>query len=947
MKKLISFLTIICCLAGSILTVNAGDTVNPRVVFTNRPDDTPKLLVTKQVESVLEDGEIPEGDRFQFILKYVRRNELGVEVKEIAANVRYSVTDPVYGRLMKADYRGIEQGFKTDSNGVFTLEAGQTATFFYEDIKAGITELEISEMDSYLRPLKDKDGNFLAVESSRHPYQIFRMTEEGEKGELLYTERQYEERGLRADGYRQTEPAGGASIRVVMGSGGESVGFTNQHTPKSTGDKMDLQIRKTISFPAGFTLPETPEFTFVLKLKNKPYSYEEYEITDTDTGLSLGTGTTDQNGSFTMKGGWTVTFREIPVNADYSLEEINMPQGWWATGKTLLEGATNAQDMPLIVNNRNVSFVVTKKMEDRSRPDVDFTFYLKDGQKNPMPGMNYYLYRTTGKPVYEDDGVTIAERATEEDGSFVLKPGQAAVFTGIAPGTAYCVSEAANPRYAQVIPASPDGYNKEVNDVVEILPFENRVQEMRGTLTVSKLVKGEEGARTDDEFHFVLYRRLSTIGDMMQELGITEDDLDMEESPGPKPDGTEPEEDLDLIQAKIAKAKLLIGEKLEQAFADGKILSYGPFESEPGYDSGLNWKKQSYYYQEDTEGNSRFYEIYVPVGNAVYSIPEGTSAPNFATAAEDDPEKGIRKGEFTLKANQTARFESLSTAGSKYMVEEIRIPFEYKPDEDGTDPARGTGRTLLEQRLAAEAGALLDNGDETTTEASDGAAKAGRETPEYVQTGLLTMEGLPLIFTNIYQPRKADLKLLKRNDRGEMLEGAVFVLTMTKQKPENPAPADPENPVPVDCCYTTNEDGVVVISGLKAGTYWLYEIKPPSGYKLLEEPIRIDIVRSADGELLVKIDGKEQDDYPDKGNAAVGGFQIVQKQETAEGTASNEAAQENREEIQLTVRNIYYYNLPQAGGRGIYWYMIGGVLLMAAAVLILYKNKYAGEVQKD
>lgn len=43
--------------------------------------------------------------------------------------------------------------------------------------------------------------------------------------------------------------------------------------------------------------------------------------------------------------------------------------------------------------------------------------------------------------------------------------------------------------------------------------------------------------------------------------------------------------------------------------------------------------------------------------------------------------------------------------------------------------------------------------------------------------------------------------------------------------------------------------------------------------------------------------------------------------------------------------NYYYfddvllYELPSTGGIGIYWYMIGGVLLMMAGVLILYKNK--------
>ena len=43
--------------------------------------------------------------------------------------------------------------------------------------------------------------------------------------------------------------------------------------------------------------------------------------------------------------------------------------------------------------------------------------------------------------------------------------------------------------------------------------------------------------------------------------------------------------------------------------------------------------------------------------------------------------------------------------------------------------------------------------------------------------------------------------------------------------------------------------------------------------------------------------------------------------------------------IVATVQNEILYSLPSAGGTGIYLYMIGGILLMFAAVWILYKNK--------
>ena len=37
--------------------------------------------------------------------------------------------------------------------------------------------------------------------------------------------------------------------------------------------------------------------------------------------------------------------------------------------------------------------------------------------------------------------------------------------------------------------------------------------------------------------------------------------------------------------------------------------------------------------------------------------------------------------------------------------------------------------------------------------------------------------------------------------------------------------------------------------------------------------------------------------------------------------------------------NYKLYELPSTGGRGIFWYLISGMLLMMAAALILYKNK--------
>ena len=50
--------------------------------------------------------------------------------------------------------------------------------------------------------------------------------------------------------------------------------------------------------------------------------------------------------------------------------------------------------------------------------------------------------------------------------------------------------------------------------------------------------------------------------------------------------------------------------------------------------------------------------------------------------------------------------------------------------------------------------------------------------------------------------------------------------------------------------------------------------------------------------------------------------------------------------ITEAVANDLLYELPHTGGTGIYLYMIGGMLLMFAAVWILYKNKCKEVLEK-
>ena len=99
--------------------------------------------------------------------------------------------------------------------------------------------------------------------------------------------------------------------------------------------------------------------------------------------------------------------------------------------------------------------------------------------------------------------------------------------------------------------------------------------------------------------------------------------------------------------------------------------------------------------------------------------------------------------------------------------------------------------------------------------------------------------------------------------------------------------------------------GSLTIKDLIPGDYTISELKSPDGYALLAQPVEITI-----------------DKY---GNVTM--------------KTANDLAGTQEGSNQLVIRNAEIYELPSAGGRGIYWYSIGGTLFMLAGALILYRNK--------
>lgn len=107
--------------------------------------------------------------------------------------------------------------------------------------------------------------------------------------------------------------------------------------------------------------------------------------------------------------------------------------------------------------------------------------------------------------------------------------------------------------------------------------------------------------------------------------------------------------------------------------------------------------------------------------------------------------------------------------------------------------------------------------------------------------------------------------------------------------------------------YISDENGLVLEGDIEYGEYTLTEVKAPQGYTVLKDPIRVTVDENG-----ITVNENEKVSY-------------------------NKS--ESDDIYVITVTNDMLYDLPKTGGIGIFWYTIGGMLLMMAAALVLYKRK--------
>ena len=121
---------------------------------------------------------------------------------------------------------------------------------------------------------------------------------------------------------------------------------------------------------------------------------------------------------------------------------------------------------------------------------------------------------------------------------------------------------------------------------------------------------------------------------------------------------------------------------------------------------------------------------------------------------------------------------------------------------------------------------------------------------------------------------------------------------------------------------TSAAEGAFGVSGLDEGTYYLMEIKAPTGYNLLENALRLDIAAAtANGQTWA-------------GDPAVALTALTI--DVDQGGAQNGEVETGA--VALTVANNQGATLPETGGMGTtLFYVIGGLLVAGAGILLVVR----------
>ena len=268
------------------------------------------------------------------------------------------------------------------------------------------------------------------------------------------------------------------------------------------------------------------------------------------------------------------------------------------------------------------------------------------------------------------------------------------------------------------------------------------------------------------------------------------------------------------------------------------------------------------------------------IGDTVsYEITATSPTKGSDTFNVTDKIKGLEVDKSTIVVKAQGKEENL-TEGTDYNVENITEPgFKVAFTKQWIDANPNT-RITISYSATVTADAKIGTDANTNKAIIDFGHEKSQET------------NTPKVYTYGFT-------LTKQGENGT-LDGVIFEL----YKEDKTTKIDTK---------TTN-NGSATFDGLAAGTYYLKETKTASGYTLLANPIKITIsAPAADTPATFTYDNNtaQLSSADDNGNAR----------------------------FTFTVTNKKGFNLPSTGGMGTYIFTIGGLVVMAGAVLLLVSSK--------
>lgn len=248
----------------------------------------------------------------------------------------------------------------------------------------------------------------------------------------------------------------------------------------------------------------------------------------------------------------------------------------------------------------------------------------------------------------------------------------------------------------------------------------------------------------------------------------------------------------------------------------------------------------------------------------------------------------IAKVEYT-----TQQYMAIENAGWEYNEASGVLSWIAKTDQDGviiypegTIPYASQGYSLVETVPEGYEGygstleiKFLINKDGTLS-VTEGNATAD------VKDGVMIL--------SVENKKNANLIIHKENESGDPLAEVTFALYGEGERFTGDTIEVNGKTYYYLTSETTGKDGKIVFEGLSFGKYYLVEMKAPEGYKLLEEP------------YLVELD---------------------------------EESAENKENILTIVNSKEGAKIVATGGKGIWPYLIGGILLIIIGRILLINNK--------